>query len=605
MGNETLRFPQDIKWERMCVSEDMVDKVICDKEKPPRWRSSVALFYHEPSEEEQTYEGRIITYLKAVATITGYQPQGEELAVPDDAWETLPGINNFRDKLDEYFPCYGALLSVTVGPTKRDQNRFKPDDYPYFIDFEPKKRELYETVSETGERVSRSVQTLNVKKGTTTTNSTEVLDVDMGFNIGMQAKGEGGGGGFTFGQKGQWGTKELSQTERIDVRTTEGLEEMREGFSRTTNLSQMYSLFQAYHLGTNRAIFFLQPRPHIVTSNFTFVNGPRQLEGIQEVFLVVSRPSKMKGFCVEVDLETAHIGSETIYSHRSKTDDFEFYLFAKAKDKGGSAGDDTFTQPVEDSQTYYPPTGWEITGYTITSVSGKRIEDYSVTYGADYLTVWGKVTWKFKDRQWPQSNLLLDGELKIDVRVNLREKAPTPTGQVETLFLTGRRLCCCEGKERPFKVKFSEWISFEKEISKLGLSLVAGPANEDVLFAARRVSNMIGQEILRSVSAKERKPAGRIHYYKTDYFQKHISRLYREQAPEHNPPVSKIPGISATVVKRLQKAFGEKVTRADFLSIPTEMISRSINLSEEEVRDLRFKAIGLAIEDKKEKKKRR
>lgn len=598
-----LRFPEDIKWKRLCVSEDMVDKVICDKEKPPRWRSSVAAFYHEPPEEEQVYEGRIITYLKVVATITGYQPNGEELAVPDDAWNTLPGIEDFRDNLDEYFPCYGALLNVTVGPAKRERDKFKANEYPYFIDFEPKKRELYEMVSETGERVSRSVQSVNVKKGTTTTNSTEVLDVDMGFNIGVEAKNKGAGGGFTFGQRGQWGTKELSQTQRVDIRTTEGLEEMREGFSRTTNLSQMYSLFQAYHLGTNRAIFFLQPRPHIVTSNFTFVNGPRQLEGIQEVFLVVSRPSNMKGFCVEVDLETAHIGTKTIYTHRTKTDDFEFYIFAKAKDKGGSAGSDTYTQPVEDSQTYYPPAGWEITGYTITSVSEKRIEDYRVTYGSDYLTVWGKVTWKFEDRQWPQSNLLLDGELKIDVRINLREKAPTPTGEVETLFLTGRRLCCCEGKEVPFKVKIPEWISFEKDISKWGVSLVAGPANEDVLLAAHRVSSVIGQEILRSVSGRDRKPAGQVHYYQTDYFQKHIARLLKEQAPEHNPPVSDIPGISAPLAKRLQRTFGEKVTKAEILSMPTERICRSLNLSEEEVRDLRFRALGLAIEEGKKKKR--
>ena len=37
------------------------------------------------------------------------------------------------------------------------------------------------------------------------------------------------------------------------------------------------------------------PRPHIVESEKTFVNGPRELEGIQEIFLVVMRPRRING----------------------------------------------------------------------------------------------------------------------------------------------------------------------------------------------------------------------------------------------------------------------------------------------------------------------
>ncbi|WP_340818401.1 hypothetical protein [Methanolobus sp. WCC4] len=591
MGIGILQFPEDIKWKRLCVSEDMVDEGICDKEKPPRWRSSVAAFSYEPPKEEQVYEGRIITYLKIVATITGFQPNGKELDVSDDAWDVLPGIEEFRDKLDEYFPCYGALLSVSVGPTKPEESVFKADEYPYFVDFEPKKRELYEMVSESGERVSRSVQSVNVKKGTTTTNSTEVLDIDMGFNVGLKVGGEKEGAGLNYGQQGQWGTKELSQTQRMDIRTTDGLEEIREGFSRTTNLSQMYSLFQAYHLGTNRAIFFLQPRPHIVTSNFTFVNGPRQLEGIQEVFLVVSRPHNMMGLCLEVELETAHVGTKATYSHKKKTDDFEFYLLAKAENRGGTIEDDSVTQLVQDSQTYYPPAGWEITDFNVIQLSAKRLENWNVTHGSDYLTIFGAVTWRYEDRDYTTNDLLLDGELKIDVRIYLQEIAPTPGDGVETLFLTGRRLCCCKRTVVPLLP--GEWISYEKDVSNRGLRFVAGPANESALIESREMSNVIGQEILRSVSGRGRQPAGQVHYYQTDYFHKQIARLLRKQPSECNPPVSKIPGISETIAKRLQSVLGEKVNKADILSMPTERMCCSLNMSDKEIRDLRLKTIGL------------
>ena len=46
------------------------------------------------------------------------------------------------------------------------------------------------------------------------------------------------------------------------------------------------------------------PRPHIVESDLTFVNGPRKLEGIQEFFLVVMRPKEIKNICAEAYLET-------------------------------------------------------------------------------------------------------------------------------------------------------------------------------------------------------------------------------------------------------------------------------------------------------------
>jgi len=76
----------------------------------------------------------------------------------------------------------------------------------------------------------------------------------------------------------------------------------------------LYHLLNSYHLGTNRAIFFVQSRPHTVQQKdrFTFINGPQEIEGIQEFFLVVSRPKgqKLEDYCVDALLYTAHLDTD-------------------------------------------------------------------------------------------------------------------------------------------------------------------------------------------------------------------------------------------------------------------------------------------------------
>ena len=88
----------------------------------------------------------------------------------------------------------------------------------------------------------------------------------------------------------------------------------------------MYHQLNSYHLGTNRAVFYVLPRPHIVQLNSenpeeidrsTFVDGPRLLEGVQEFFLVVLRPDHIKDICVDAYLETAHIFQEKLKEYRS------------------------------------------------------------------------------------------------------------------------------------------------------------------------------------------------------------------------------------------------------------------------------------------------
>jgi hypothetical protein len=70
----------------------------------------------------------------------------------------------------------------------------------------------------------------------------------------------------------------------------------------------MYNLLTGYHAGTNRAVFLMLPRPHILqpTDRRTFIQGLRVIEGIQEFFLIIPRSRDIEGLSVEASLETGH-----------------------------------------------------------------------------------------------------------------------------------------------------------------------------------------------------------------------------------------------------------------------------------------------------------
>ena len=68
MTYSNMSLPIDIPWKRMGVSEDMIDLKVGDLNFPKKWRSSLALFYHEPEQDSLSpdYCNRKITYLKIV-----------------------------------------------------------------------------------------------------------------------------------------------------------------------------------------------------------------------------------------------------------------------------------------------------------------------------------------------------------------------------------------------------------------------------------------------------------------------------------------------------------------------------------------------------------
>jgi hypothetical protein len=274
----------------------MVDTNFGDFTFGPKWRSSLAVYYYvvPPEDTADDYPTSRIVYLKFTCSITGYNPSetldgAREIAEASGAlddlqrstWQVISG-SGWSAK---YWPCLGAIMQLAVYPGGGDN--VGPDDYPFILDFEPKKREMFEAVSEASEFLSGSSGKTEITKGSTSVTGLEI----------------GGSAGFSFAGIGASGSVEHTSTDTtINQNTTDTSREARETLSRTTQSSQMYQLFNGYHLGSNRALFVVAPRPHTVPdqaqTEFNLIDGERKLEGIQEVFVVVHLPKSLGVLCI-------------------------------------------------------------------------------------------------------------------------------------------------------------------------------------------------------------------------------------------------------------------------------------------------------------------
>lgn len=315
MSNFRLNLPVDIPWTLVNCSSDMMDVNFCDKQMPPPFRSSIALYTYDPKEEDIPEEysgcGKHITYLKVSCTITGYQPTAEEKRRMIDLLTSVKGVDYSQIDylLREYFACYGVLLNVSGHPKAEFHDRL--DKYPHIIDFEPKVRDFYQAASETGEVLTSSVGKLTTNKSFGTADSTQ-----SSWNAGSEVTSGVGVKDPKSGTGADVGTKTNASTGQVRTEsdqsnwgiTTDASRERREGQSTTTQLSQMYNLLTGYHSGTNRASFVMLPRPHILqpTDRRTFVQGLRVIEGVQDFFLIVIRDKDQPLMKVDVILQTGH-----------------------------------------------------------------------------------------------------------------------------------------------------------------------------------------------------------------------------------------------------------------------------------------------------------
>lgn len=298
MALDALGIPLDIPWRRIAWTRAMLHRR--GSTAPPKWRPSLAVYaYALPLEDtEDEYPQDRIVYLKLSSSITGWTPSedipgGDALEDDLDDWQTdaWDWISTNTEMAD-YWPCLTAIAQIAIYPADAETT---DDNYPYFIDFEPKKRELYEAVSETGEVLSGSSSNTGTQKGKTTT-----MSVEATIKGGARFLGVGAEASITAGA-GQ---------EKTELETSDESTERRETQGRTTQLSQMYQLFNGYHLGTNRAVFAIFARPHIASQaaqvNLNLINGERRLEGVQDMFLVAVMPRTLTGFCVDAWIDTGH-----------------------------------------------------------------------------------------------------------------------------------------------------------------------------------------------------------------------------------------------------------------------------------------------------------
>jgi hypothetical protein len=256
MSNFRLNLPVDIPWKLVNSSEDMIDSKFCDSIMPSPFRSSLALFAYEPKEEDLPEEmcGKSLMYLKVSCSITGFTPDEDDLLAIYDLSKYGVGEEVLTEFINRtYLACYGVKLNISVF-----SENMKIDDFnsvPHIIDFEPKKREFYQSASEYGEVLTGSSSTFSTGKSMTLGFSTE-----EGYSqtSSIEGKGEDGSAMISNSEYG----KSSDSLNLGDSQTRQTSQDKRETRGSTTQLSQMYNLLSSYHIGTNRVTVVLLPRPH-------------------------------------------------------------------------------------------------------------------------------------------------------------------------------------------------------------------------------------------------------------------------------------------------------------------------------------------------------
>lgn len=600
MSNFKLNLPTDIPWIRKCVSPDMIDLKICDAKSPLRWRSSIVVFEYQPEEEFQNYEGLTISYLKVACTITGYQEDPNEIGLNYQGlksfWKDQPGIDNYLEVLQKYYACYGAVLEVTVGP----EEPTRLENYPYFMDFEPKKRELFELASDTQEKMSRSIESLNLTKAGGTTQSTEVFDIDMGGGgFGASASFAGTGGGFNYqGSNGQWGTKRMNAEESMSSRSSDVGQEKRETFSHTTQISQLYHQLDSYHIGTNRAVFFMLPRPHTIQTEHTFVNGPRNIEGIQEFMFVVARPKDSGGICVETYLETGHIGKVPITETEKRQ---ETITLSITENFGGKSGDeldrnndDNTEDRSKQGQTLFnAPPGWKIVSVgPITRNVNQRVDDCKITeQDENHVVLWGKVTAHFQDDFG--DNQVYEGKLEAYATIFLEAREATVVGTRDTLFITGRKLCCCPSR---LDIRVFEGITYEKALRQGRFKPERGArtnTNRMSILDANNLRDEIKDGLIHSRTDIGNRYTSMVHLPQTNFANTALLNVIKET---HDKPWRESKNIPENIKAKLSK-LNPEVKLKDILAMPFEMQKDIFSMSHEEVVALRDAITGVTHKD--------
>lgn len=576
MNLSMLQVPLDIPWQRIGVSSYMIDTAVCGRARPVAMQPSVAVFRYDP--EAGTYDlgpDLAVTYLKVTCSITSYGVNNLDKLRNGRLVVSIPGSFGFAPsaykgrKTNDFdpgqaisgadLPCFGALVEVSVGPAS---GNWSLGSYPYFSDFEPKKRELYEVVTETGEVMSRSEEKAGVLHGGTTSYQNESFDKDT---VGVKystPETPYGKAEASYGHES--GNRNVDAAQFQNVRTVDGSREARETYSHTTQLSQMYQLLSSFHLGTNRAMFWVEPRPHIVQRDRTFVDGPRQLEGIQEFFLVVARPKEMDDLCVNVSLETLHVGTTVDKDASDPNQKTVSLTFPRIGQDGSWEDPDTDRDfPAEANIPYPVPVGWVVDrfagstglGYDLVgAVDQAGPAQYRIEVTDRNVTLWGQVLERHIDSGFGfGKDERISGHLSYSVLVYLRREEGVGQSVHHFAVLGDTTVCTCD--RRRTVERDGPSIVREVAVGQTKAELGRPMEHRD----AAEWTNALSQMVRSSVSCPDRYPRGEVGFWDLDIMKRPLG-VVRDRKGQAQTTIGELAQDGRLPVPELRRAVREYVT---------------------------------------------
>ncbi len=613
-----LTLPQETSWKLLSVSPDMMDTRFGNKTFPFRWRSSLAISAFEPDPDIASRglcEGRL-TFLKVTATITGYQPSADETRAGFASFPDVP-TEDLQQIIDQYFACYGALLTVAVFPPTQGvadiilPGGLRLDDYPHIIDVEPKTRELIQGASVTGEILTASKSNIKTNKILTHTSNSET-----GWSLTGGLKGAIPGAEALEGTLGANLSHKDTETDQENWSVaTDASRERQEKEGTVTQISQLYNLLSSYHIGTNRGQFLMLARPHVLepTEHRTFVGGLRQIEGVQEFILIVARPPDMPGLCIEAQLETGHFPEGLIVDKPEA----EFELSSEVFKVIATAPVGWGQNPKPIDQTHDVEAGWVVDTRPIREPDEghpgmREIEndkkhhpkpdDYNYRRIADGTVL---VSGQIGGRSWSlwETDAKFDRTYEVFTR-SIAPKTTTGGGKVphDRLLITSRSLSVCFQSGQagqicpvpirapdPVMVLHDDWAPIVAEVPiSIPGRIRAFDGGAWQMPAAKALLSQVQKAMTTSWRLPQRRPTDEAPgFLESDYFRDRIKKYL---------PRDHLAGQAAALAKLDKRAadkLGKSCTVADALDLDLRQFSQKAGLTIAEAVKARRTMLGI------------
>ncbi len=497
----------------------------------------------------------------------------------------------------------------------KESKPFELIKFPHIIDVEPKTRDLIQASSETGEILTSSKSNIKTNKSFTNTESSET-----GYKLGAM-----------FGKKdesnitGEITHKNTEAEEENWSVATDASRERQEKEGSTTQISQLYNLLSSYHIDTNRVVFMMLARPHVLqpTDHRTFVDGLRKIEGTQQFLLIVARPHEMKGLCVEAFLETGHFPEGLIPQEPEEVFDESFEDFTVrvvADNCIFCFNGECKNIESSPSATYTIDTslGWVIDrrprrgadpGYPGMKIIANNDNQANLSVeGYDYKPISDSDTTVQVSGQICGAGL--GGPKAIferTYRVFTRSRQPKPNSAepnvpLEKLLITSRGLCVCffstencpQLDPRPIFIppgdnEIAASIVNEREITLNPALLTRSAIKESRSPAIKELLAKIQNAMLTSGRLPQRRAFDKgVGFLDSDYFKDQIKKaLPRDQLNNTLAKVSDLP-------KEVLDSLGETCTVAEALELDLAQFAQRTGLSVADAAKARRRLLGLA-----------